>query len=188
MQKIGGTAAGLVSALIIVSTFGATNSNFLANIRVLFAMGEGGQFFSGIGRVHPRFGTPGNAAILMGVISIAFVYSGSFDILADMFVFLSWIFYGLAGLGLFLLRKKMPALDRPFRVKGYPFLPLVFLAFTAFYLVTTLYNDISAYSGGKSPLIQSVFGLLLTATGIPFYWYFNRRSPASRRKRNKPIR
>jgi APA family basic amino acid/polyamine antiporter len=189
MQKGWGTAAaGLVSALIIVSTFGATNSNFLANIRVLFAMGEGGQFFPGIGRVHPRFGTPGNAAILMGIISIAFVYSGSFDILADMFVFLSWIFYGLAGLGLFLLRKKMPALHRPFRVKGYPLLPLVFLAFTAFYLVTTLYNDISAYIDGKSPLIQSVFGLLLTAAGIPFYWYFTRRSPASRQKNNKPIR
>ena len=173
MEKVlGVAAAGLVSTLIVISAFGATNSNLLANIRVLFAMGEKGDFFAWSGRVHPRFGTPGNAAILMGVISILFVFSGSFDILADMFVFLSWIFYGLTGVGLFILRRRMPDIPRPYRVKGYPVLPAIFVLFTAVYLVITLYNDISAYNSGRSPIIQSVFGLLLTATGIPFYLYF----------------
>ena len=176
MEKVlGFAAAGLVSALIVISAFGATNSNLLANIRVIFAMGEGGHFFSWGGKVHPRFGTPGNAAIFMGVVSILFVYSGSFDLLADMFVFLSWIFYGLTGIGFFILRRKMPAADRPYRVKGYPFFPAIFIAFAFFYLVVTLYNDISAYATGKSPIIQSVFGLLLTATGVPFYLYFQRQ-------------
>ncbi|HLZ87842.1 MAG TPA: amino acid permease, partial [Puia sp.] len=176
MEKVlGVAAAGFVSVLIVISAFGATNANFLANIRVLFAMGEGGDFFAWGGRVHPRYGTPGNAAVFMGVISIGFVYSGSFDILADMFVFLSWIFYGLTAVGLFILRKRMPDHPRPFRVKGYPILPAIFIAFAAFYLVTTIYNDISGYNSGKSPIIESVFGLLLTATGIPFYLYFQRQ-------------
>jgi APA family basic amino acid/polyamine antiporter len=176
MEKVlGVAAAGLVSGLIVVSTFGCSNANLLANIRVIFAMGEGGDFFSFTGKVHPRYGTPGNAAIFMGVISIFFVFSGSFDILADMFVFLSWIFYGLTGAGLFILRRKMPDAPRPWRVKGYPVLPALFVVFTAFYLVTTLYNDISAYNSGKAPIINSVFGLLLTATGIPFYLYFQRQ-------------
>jgi APA family basic amino acid/polyamine antiporter len=176
MEKVLGlAAAGFVSGLIVVSALGATNSNLIANIRVLFAMGEGGDFFAWVGRVHPRFGTPGNAAILMGVISIVFVYSGSFDLLADMFVFLSWIFYGLTGVGLFLLRRRLPDYPRPYRTQGYPVLPAVFVVFTAFYLVTTLYNDISAFAAGESPVIQSVLGLLLTAAGIPFYLYFQRQ-------------
>ena len=61
-------------------------------------------------------------------------------------------------------------------VVALPFLPLVFIGFTFFYLVTTIYNDVVAYNSGKAPIINSVFGLLLTATGIPFYLYFQRKS------------
>ena len=175
-RVLGVAAAGLVSALIVISTLGCCNANLLANIRIIFAMGEEGSFFAWTGKIHPRFGTPGNAAIFMGFISLLFVFTGSFDILADMFVFLSWIFYGLTAVGLFILRKKSPDIVRPFRAKGYPFLPLLFIAFTFFYLVTTIYNDVVAYNSGKAPIINSVFGLLLTATGIPFYLYFQRKS------------
>ena len=175
-RVLGVAAAGLVSALIVISTLGCCNANLLANIRIIFAMGEEGSFFAWTGKIHPRFGTPGNAAIFMGIISLLFVFTGSFDILADMFVFLSWIFYGLTAIGLFILRRKSPDLVRPYRAKGYPFLPLLFIGFTFFYLVTTIYNDVSAYNSGKAPIINSVFGLLLTATGIPFYLYFQRKS------------
>jgi APA family basic amino acid/polyamine antiporter len=96
-----------------------------------------------------------------------------------MFVFMSWVFYGLTGLGLFVLRRRMPEAHRPYRVRGYPWLPLLFVAFTLFYLVTTIYSDIAAYRSGKSPIINSVFGLVLTTTGIPFYLYFHQ----SRRRR-----
>ncbi len=175
-RVLGVAAAGLVSALIVISTLGCCNANFMANIRIIFAMGEGGHFFAWTGKIHPRFGTPGNAAIFMGVISLLFVFSGSFDILADMFVFLSWIFYGLTAVGLFILRRKSPEIVRPYRTKGYPYLPLLFIAFTFFYLVTTVYNDVAAYNSGQAPMINSVLGLLLTATGIPFYLYFQRKS------------
>jgi APA family basic amino acid/polyamine antiporter len=180
MEKVVGVAAaGLVSGLIAFTAFGATHVNLLTNARITFAMGEEGSFFSWTGEVHPRFGTPGNAVIVIGGWSILFVWSGSFDILADMFVFMSWVFYGLTGLGLFVLRRRIPEAPRPYRVWGYPWLPLVFVAFTLFYLVTTIYGDIAAYRSGRSPIINSVFGLALTATGIPFYLYFNR----SRRRR-----
>jgi APA family basic amino acid/polyamine antiporter len=176
MEKaLGVSGAGIVAGLIIVSAFGATQNNLLTNARIVFAMGEERAFFPWTGRVHPRWGTPGNSMILMGVWSILFVLSGSFDVLADIFVFMSWVFYGLTAIGLFILRRKKPDLPRPYRAWGYPLATLAFIVFTLFYLGTTLYNDITAYSSGKSPIINSVLGLLLTATGVPFYWYFQRQ-------------
>jgi len=137
-------------------------------------MAETGNFFSWAGRVHPRFRTPGLSVIVLGFWSSVLVLSGSFDVLADMFIFMSWVFYALVVLAVIILRKKLPSMNRPYKVWGYPWLPLVFVLFTAFYLFTTLYSDISAYLAGQTPFINSVFGLLLTALGIPFYWYFRK--------------
>ena len=176
MEKVLGTAgAGLIALLIVISAFGATHINLLTNARIVFAMGESGAFFPWAGKVHPRFRTPGNSVLIMGAWSSLFVISGSFDILADMFVFMSWVFYGLTAIGFFILRKRIPDADRPYKVKGYPLIPAIFILFTLFYLGTTLYTDISNYNSGKTPVINSVFGILLTATGIPLYWYFKKQ-------------
>ena len=172
---LGNSGAALAAGLIILSCFGAAQNNFIANARVTFLMGQTGDFFAWTGHIQPKYGTPGNAMIIMGVWSMLFILSGSFDIMADMFVFMSWVFYGLTAIGLFILRRKNPDLPRPYKAWGYPLAPLAFIIFTLFYLGTTLYNDITAYSSGKSPIINSVLGLLLTATGIPFYWYFQRQ-------------
>ena len=128
-----------------------------------------------MGKVHPRFHTPGNALWLQGIWSCLFVLSGSFDMLTDMFIFVTWMFYGFAAYGIFILRRKMPDADRPYKVWGYPAVPVVFILFTAFYFLVTLYTDISNYISGKSVFINSVFGLFLTAIGVPLYWYFRVR-------------
>jgi APA family basic amino acid/polyamine antiporter len=176
MEKVLGTAgAAVIAGLIVISAFGATNINLLANARIVFAMGETKNFFTWAGRVQPRFGTPGNAIIVMGVWSSLFVLSGSFDILADMYIFMSWVFYGLTAAGIFILRRRMPDAERPYRVTGYPVIPLIFILFTFFYVGVTLFNDISNYTSGRAPVINSVFGLALTAVGAPLYWYFRRQ-------------
>ena len=128
-----------------------------------------------MGKVHPRFHTPGNALWLQDIWSCLFVLSVSFDMLTDMFIFVTWMFYGFAAYGIFILRRKMPDADRPYKVWGYPAVPIVFILFTAFYFLVTLYTDISNYISGKSVFINSVFGLLLTAIGVPLYWYFRVR-------------
>ncbi len=176
-EKIMGVSGGrIIALLIIISTFGATNVNLLTNAWIVFAMGEDGTFFSWAGRVHRRFNTPGNSIIVMGVWSSLFVISGSFDALADMFIFMSWVFYGLTAISIFTLRKKMPGAYRPYKVKPYPLIPIIFIVFTLFYLATTLYGDISDYNKGLSPVINSVFGLVLTAAGIPLYGYFKKQN------------
>lgn len=173
--KVMGTTGGTVIAvLIVVSTFGATSVNLLANARVVFAMAEARSFFPFAGRVHRQFRTPGNSVLILGIWSSLFVISGSFDILADMFIFMSWVFYALVVAGVFILRKRMANAERPYKVNGYPVVPAIFILFTCFYLGTTLYNDVSNYTTGKAPFINSVFGMLLTAIGIPLYFYFRK--------------
>ena len=172
MGNMGGT---IIALLIVISCFGATNVNLLTNARVVFAMAESKIFFSWSGKVHPKFNTPGNAVLILGVWSSLLVLSGSFDILADMFIFMSWIFYGLVVIGVFILRKKLPDAERPYKAWGYPWVPLIFIVFTAIYIGTTLYNDIANYMNGTSSIINSVFGLLLTAIGVPLYFYFKKK-------------
>lgn len=172
-----GVAGGTIVALLIVlSTLGPTNVNLLTNARILFAMAESGTFFPSAGKITRRHHTPGNAVLFLGIWSSLLVLSGSFDTLADMFIFMSWVFYGLVIVTVFIFRKKMPAKQRPYKVWGYPFVPLIFLVFTAIYLVSTLYYDITSYTDKKSPIVNSVFGLVLTATGIPFYFWFKKKN------------
>jgi basic amino acid/polyamine antiporter, APA family len=171
-----GTLGGaLIAAMVIISTFGTTNGNILATARVSFAMAREKKFFESVGKIHPRFGTPGNALWVQGIWTSLLVMSGSFDMLTDMLIFVSWLFYGLSAAGIFVLRKKMPNAHRPYKVWGYPIVPAIFVIFTTFFLVGTLVTDIQLYNAGKTHVINSLLGLLLTAVGIPLYWYFGKR-------------
>jgi APA family basic amino acid/polyamine antiporter len=179
LYKVMGVAGGgFVALMVVISTAGATNGNILPSSRVIYAMGEERNFFSFTGRVNSKYHTPVNALLLQCIWAVLLVLLGSFDMLMDMFVFISWIFYGFAAYGIFILRKKMPDAHRPYKLKGYPYLPIIFIFFAMLYVGITLYNDISAYVAGKSPIINSVFGLALTAIGIPLYWYFKKKESA----------
>jgi len=171
----GVAGGGLIALLVIISTFGTTNGNILATARVSFAMARERRFFSWAGKVNPRYNTPGNALVLHAVWTSMLVLSGSFDMLTDMLVFVSWLFYGLSAFGVFILRRTMPHATRPYRVWGYPWIPGFFVLFSTFFLLATLYNDINNYLQGHSSLINSLFGLLLTALGVPLYFCFRQQ-------------
>ncbi|MGZ3820478.1 MAG: APC family permease [Mucilaginibacter sp.] len=166
---------GMIALLVLLSTAGATNSNILPCSRVVFAMSEEKNFFAFAGKVNPKYHTPANALWFQAAWATILILIGSFDMLMDMFVFITWIFYGFAAYGIFILRKKMPDADRPFKLKGYPYLPIIFILFSTLYVIITLYNDTSDYMAGRSHIINSVFGLLLTAIGVPLYWYFRKK-------------
>lgn len=172
---LGSTSGAIVAAMIVICTIGAINGNVMSNARVTYAMGIDKIFFTWTGKEHPRFSTPGNALLLHGVWSCAFIVSGTFDMLADMFTFVSWIAYLMGAIGIFILRKKLPNADRPYRAWGYPLLASLFIAFAAFYVISTVINDVNNYKMGKAPVINSLLGLAITALGIPLYWYFNRK-------------
>ncbi|HXL58413.1 MAG TPA: amino acid permease [Chitinophagaceae bacterium] len=180
-KAFGIAGGGFVALLVMVSTFGGVNGNILPCARVTFAMSEEKNFFPLFGKVS-KFKTPANALWLQFIWSTVLVMTGSFDALFDMFVFTQWIFYGFLGIGIFILRKKMKDVERPYKVWGYPYVPLVFIAFSAFYFVITMYNEVSNYLSGKAQIINSVFGLVLIATGIPVYWLFKKKYTHVNRK------
>ncbi len=179
--SIGEFGAGFVSGAVLLSTFGTSNGTILASARVYYAMAHDNMFFKSIGKVHKTRRTPINALALQAVWSCALVLSGTFDTLTDMLIFVSWIFYAFGAYGVFVLRKKMPDVVRPYKVWGYPYVPTIFVIFASVFVVFTLYNDIDMYISGKSEIINSVFGLFLVSTGIPFYIYFQKANEKAKK-------
>jgi APA family basic amino acid/polyamine antiporter len=173
-----------IALLVMVSTFGTTNGTILASARVYFAMAKRRVFPRYFAIVHRRFHTPGNSLILQAVWSCLFVFSGTFDTLIGMLLFVSWVFYAAGGIGLFVLRRKMPDAERPYRVPLYPVLPFLFVLFAIAYVVLTLYNDISTYIaavGTDRPVfVESVLGSLLVLLGTPLYAFYRRKTRPSR--------
>jgi APA family basic amino acid/polyamine antiporter len=167
---LGTIGGGLIALLVILSTLGTTNANILSTARVTFALGKASDRLNWVGKVQPRYQTPGNALWLNAGWSILLIFSGSFDMLTDMLIFVSWFFYGMSALGIIRLRRIMPDVARPYRVWAYPWPTILFVVFTAVFLVATLYTDIRLYQEGKSHLINAAFGMLIAGLGIPFYF------------------
>ncbi len=168
-QGMGGT---IIAAAIMLSTFGAVNGTIMMSARVHFAMSKEGMFFKGLQNVHPRFNTPANSLLIQGVWASVMVFSGTFDQLTDMIIFVSWIFYATAAFGVFMLRRRWPDRPRPYKVWGYPVVPLLFVFFSLVYVFFTLYSDIKGFVEGTNPLINSIMGVLLVAIGLPGYFYW----------------
>ena len=92
-----------------------------------------------------------------------------------MYVFVSWLLYLLMGIGVFTLRISEPNRPRPFRVPGYPWVPLIFVIFAFGFLVLTLAGDVSSYLNHEAPVINSLMGLVLVFLGTPLYLYLLRQ-------------
>jgi APA family basic amino acid/polyamine antiporter len=170
----GVVGGGIIALLITVSVTGSTQANVFTSPRMTFALARNGQFFAAAGRVHPRFKTPGNALLIHLFVMIFMTLSGSYIILTDMYIFIAWVFNLMMIFGLFILRRKYPERARPYRVWGFPWMPALVIAFNAFYLGITLYDDIMHYVEGKTKIMNSVMGISVVAMGIPLYYYFKR--------------
>jgi len=169
-RLIGPIGQALIAAAVMVSTFGTLNGSMMTGPRVFFAMAEDGLFFRRIAAVHPRYGTPAAAIGLSAALGVIYVSSQGFAQLAEGFVIGIWPFYALAVAAVFVLRRRQPALPRPYRVFGYPWVPLIFLVASVYLL-----GSYALTEPGIFALNVGVIG-----AGAPVYWLWQRRAGRSR--------
>lgn len=160
----GDFGATLISITILITTLGCTNATILMPPRVYYAMAKDGLFFSRAKEIHPEYHTPNPALWMQGLWACLLVLSGSFDQLTDMLIFAAFFFYGATAFGVFILRKREPDAERPYKVWGYPVVPALFVLFCATLIVVTCFTHPR----------EAGLGVVLMLTGVPFYWYWNK--------------
>src|SRR5271157_4054533 len=170
VRIFGRTGSYLVSLLIIISTLGSLNGSILAAPRVYYAMAKDGLFFRWCARVHPRFHTPHVALLVQGVWAIVLVAAGTYEQLFTYVIFAAFVFYALTALAVVVLRRTRPDAPRPYRVFGYPYVPIIFVLGSTWFLVNTLMEE----------PVEAGCGAAILGVGFLVYRFWKRRgsSPA----------
>jgi basic amino acid/polyamine antiporter, APA family len=167
VEHVAGRGAALwITIAMVISALGSMNSSVLSGARPTYAMARDGLFFKVADGVNPKYRTPGRALIFQCVLASLMALTGTFEELTSLFIFAGWIFYGLAVVALFRMRKTEPDLARPYRCWGYPWVPGLFVA-GALALTVNIWLE----RPGRSSI-----GLLLILAGVPFYRYWRGRN------------
>ncbi len=157
----GPSGGKMITIGILISIFGALNGYILTGMRIPYAMAVENKLPASnwLAKLHPKFKTPINSGILLAVISIILVFSGKFDQLTDLLVFVIWIFYVMTFVAVFVLRKNQPDLKRPYKVPLYPVVPIIAIAGGAYIILNTVFTQ---------PMNAGI-GIVLTLIGYPIY-------------------
>lgn len=159
-RVLGGSNGAIVlSVLIVLTTFNCTNGTILLSARIFFAMARDGLFIRKAAEIHPVYDTPSFSILIQAIWSIVLVWSGSFDVLTDLLVFASFLFYGAAAFGVILFRKNK--MHRPYKVPLW--IPAIFSTFCFVLVIVSTINQ---------PM-QTLTGVFLICSGIPVYYYYN---------------
>jgi len=175
----GDAGATIMAVAIMISTFGCANGLILAGARVYYAMAGDGLFFKSIAKLNDKH-VPAMGLVLQGIWTALLVlprtrihnaqsgvetYGNLYSDLLDYVVFSVLIFYVLTIAGLFVLRRKRPDAERPYRAFGYPIIPVLYIvAATTIMLALILYKTDTTWPG-----------LLLVLLGVPVYWLWQKR-------------
>jgi APA family basic amino acid/polyamine antiporter len=163
---MGRMGASIVSASMAISMLVTLNGTIMSGARVPFAVARDGYFFRALAEVHSRFHTPSVAIAVQAVLSILLLLLGAnFRQLFSLAIFSEWLFYMIAGSTIFVFRQREPQAVRPYRMWGYPFVPIIFVAVAAALLCYTFKNDWP----------NSGYGVLVILGGIPLFKFFSRR-------------
>lgn len=167
MEKVfGNWGANIISAMILISTLGCTNTTILTASRIYYSMANKGEFFKAASVKSEKFGTPVNSLLIQCVWAVLLVFSGSFDLLTDLLIFAAFIFYGMVVFGVIILRFKMKDVPRPYKAIGYPVVPILFVLFCILLVGISIY---------EMP-IESLIGLGLILSGTPFYFLWRKKN------------
>jgi APA family basic amino acid/polyamine antiporter len=156
---LGNVSVFVMAGLIMVSTFGCNSGLILSGGRLFFAMAKDGLFFKQATELNKNQ-VPAKALWVQCIWACVLCISGKFGDLLTYATFASLLFYILTILGVFILRKKEPHADRPYKAFGYPFVPALYIVVTVAICLTLLIYD----------TFNTGLGLAIVALGIPVYY------------------
>lgn len=158
-EIFGASGAIILALLIMVSTFGCNNGLILSGARVYYTMAKDGLFFKQTGTLNKN-SVPGYALWIQCLVACALCLSGKYGDLLDMVSFVVVLFYVLTIAGIFILRKKRPDAERPYKAFGYPILPAIYILMgISFCLLLIKYKPQYTWPG-----------LIIVLIGIPLYF------------------
>ncbi len=163
----GSAGRAIIAVLIMVSTFGCINGLVMAGARVYYTMAQDGLFFKQAASLNKN-AVPQWALWSQAVVAALLCLSGRYGELLDMVSFVVVIFYVLTIIGIFILRKKKPEMERPYKAFGYPVLPLIYVLMgTSFCVLLVMFKPEYTWPG-----------LIITLLGVPLYFFALRSSKA----------
>jgi APA family basic amino acid/polyamine antiporter len=149
----------IIALLIMVSTFGCNNGLILSGARVYYTMAKDGLFFRKVGELN-KAAVPQVALWIQCIVASIWSLSGKYGQLLDMISFVVVLFYMLTIAGIFILRKKRPDAERPYKAFGYPILPILYIIMgIAFCILLFLYKPEFTWPG-----------LVIVLLGVPLYY------------------
>jgi APA family basic amino acid/polyamine antiporter len=152
-----------IAILIAITTLGCNHVTIYSSARTYYAMAKEGLFFNKAANLN-NAGVPAGSMWIQGIWACLLVLSGTFDQLTDMIIFSIFIFYGMTTLGIFILRKRMPDAPRPYKVWGYPVVPVIVILFCATLFINTII---------ERPR-EAGIGIALMLSGVPFWFWFRK--------------
>ena len=163
----GSAGRAMIAVLIMVSTFGCINGLVMAGARVYYTMAKDGLFFKQASTLNKN-AVPQWALWSQAVVAALLCLSGRYGELLDMVSFVVVIFYVLTIIGIFILRKKKPEMERPYKAFGYPVLPLIYVLMgTSFCILLVMFKPEYTWPG-----------LIITLLGVPLYFFAARSAKA----------
>jgi APA family basic amino acid/polyamine antiporter len=158
----------LISFAVLVSTFGCLSATILYSSRIYLPMARDGVFFRRLAAVHPRFHTPSRSLWAQSLWAVLLTLSGTYEQIYTYVVFAALLFHVATAASVIVLRRRRPEIERPYRVFGYPWIPLLFILASILLVANTF---------AEKP-VESLLGLAFLAAGVPAYLWW-RRHPGS---------
>ena len=155
----GNIGAYIIAVMIMISTFGCNNGLILAGARVYYTMAQDGLFFRKAGTLNKN-AVPEWSLWAQCIVASGLCLSGKYNDLLTMVSFVVVIFYVLTIIGIFVLRRKQPNLERPYKAFGYPVLPIIYILLGTVFCIALIFQK-PDYAG---------YGLAITLLGIPLYF------------------
>jgi APA family basic amino acid/polyamine antiporter len=164
MKIFGSAGTTIIAIMIMISTFGCNNGLILSGARVYYTMAQDGMFLKASQQLNKK-GVPAKALWMQAIWASLLCLSGKYGDLLDFIIFTVLLFYILTIAGIFILRKKQPQLERPYKAFGYPFIPFIYLLLASSICIILLITK-TTFAGG---------GLLIVLIGLPIYYIIQKK-------------